>query len=196
MKKALYSLIFIALTSLLLAGCGGPEKIAEPVMADEFANAPKWVLDPSMEGGLSAVGSAKLGKAGLQFTRTEALANGRDELARIMSVKVKNLVKNFTQTTGIGDAETVDKVASQVSKQVANQTLNGSKQKDLWISPSKELFVLVVLDPAAVAKAVQENVQTSLRNEQALWQQFQAKKAHDELDSEIEKEFGEFQSGQ
>ena len=56
--------------------------------------------------------------------------------------------------------------------------------------------MLVVLDPATVAKAVQENVQTSLRNEQALWQQFQAKKAHDELDSEIEKEFGEFKSGQ
>lgn len=192
MKKALYGLFLITVSAMLFAGCSGQEKIADPGMAGEFANAPGWVLDPSMEGGLSAVGSAKIGKAGLQFTRTEALANGRDELARIMSVKVKNLVKNFTQTTGIGDDETVDKVASQVSKQVASQTLNGSKQKSIWVSPSKELFVLVVLDPASVAQAIKENVQTSFKNEKAMWQQFQSKKAHDDLDSEIEKEFGDF----
>ena len=41
-----------------------------------------------------------------------------------------------------------------------------------------------------VAKAVKEQVQTSYKNEQALWQQFQAKKANEELDAEIEKEFG------
>lgn len=30
-----------------------------------------------------------------------------------------------------------------------------------------------------------------MRNEQALWQKFQAKKGHEELEKEIEKEFGE-----
>ena len=159
-------------------------------MANEFANAPKWVLNPSLEGGISAVGSAKIGKAGMQFARTEAMAHGRDELARITSVKVKNMVKNFTQSTGVADAETVDKVSSQVTKQVTNQAISGSKQKETWISPSNDIYVLVVVDASVAKDNVKQAVQTSMKNEQALWQQFQAKKANEELDKEIDKEFG------
>ncbi len=196
MKKVLYSIVVFAVSSMVLFGCATPREKEANALQGELADAPKWVLDPTMEGGLSAVGSAKIGKAGMQFSKTKAMANGRDELARIMSIKVKNMVKNFTQSTGIGDDETVDTVSSQVSKQVTNQTLTGSRQKDLWISPGQELFVLVVLDPATVAEAVKESVQTSYKNEKALWQQFQAKKAHEELDKEIEKEFGEFIKGE
>jgi len=194
MKKriALYGLS--VLSAMVFAGCASTPKdvaqVQEPSMANELANAPKWVLNPSLEGGISAVGSAKVGKAGMQFARTEAMAHGRDELARITSVKVKNMVKNFTQTTGVGDAETVDKVSSQVTKQVTSQALNGSKQKDTWISPSGELFVLLVVDASIAKETVKDAVQTSLKNEQALWQQFQAKKANEEMDKEIEKEFG------
>ncbi len=161
-------------------------------MQGEFANAPAWVLSPEMEGGLAAAGSAKMSKAGMSFTRTAAMANGRDELARMMNVKVKNMVKNFTQATGIGDDETVERVASNVSKQVTKQVLSGSRMKNSWISPSNEFYVFIVLDPTAAAEAVKQSVQTSYKNEKALWQQFQAKKAQEELDAEIEKEFGDF----
>lgn len=191
MKKTVLSLAVLVAFSMLVVGCESTPKVKGATQS-EFANAPAWVLDPTMEGGLSAVGSAKMSKAGLSFTKTNALANGRDELARQMSVKVKNLVKNFTQSTGIGDDETVDRVSVNVSKQVASQTLQGSKQKATWISPSNELFVLLVLDPSSVADAVKASVQTSMKNEKALWQQFQAKKGHEELDKEIEKEFGDF----
>ena len=172
----------------MIAGCSTTPKAVPD--SSELADAPSWVLDGggSIEGGSAAVGSARIGNAGMNFARTEALANARDELARQLSLKVKNMVKNFTQTTGIGDDETVDKVSSQVSKQVANQTLNGSKQKDTWISPSSNLYVLVVIDSSSLKNAIKNSVKTSFKNEQALWQQFQAKKGHDELDKEIEKE--------
>ncbi len=198
MKKTLVSVIMLVGCAVALAGCGGSKttKIDNKQIATEFANAPSWVLDGggSMEGGIAAVGSAAVGKAGMNFARTEALANGRDELARQLSLKVKNMVKNFTQTTGLGDSETVDKVSSQVSKQVANQTINGSRQKDSWISPSANLYILVAVDSSIAKDAIKNAVQTSLRNEQALWQQFQAKKAYDDLDKEIEKEFGDFKN--
>ena len=192
MKRILFSIVALALSPMLFTACQTTDKVASKELQGEFANAPKWVLDPTIEGGLSAVGSAKMSKAGMQFTRTQALAAGRDGLARQMTVKVKNMVKNFTQATGIGDDEVVDRVSAQVSKQVSKQTLTGSKQKDLWISPSDELFVLVVLDPASVGEAVKESVKTSYKNERALWQQFQGKKAQEELDAEIEKEFGDY----
>lgn len=180
-------MVLLAVVALVAVGCA--KKPEEPVVNKCIQGAPGWVLMGSAEGGISSVGSAAIGAAGLGFARTEALANGRDELARQMSVKVQNMVKNFTQVTGVGDAQTVDKVASQVSKQIANQVLSGSRQANTWMSPCNELYVLVAIDPAVVKASVNEGVQTSFKNDQALWQQFQAKKAQDDLSAEIEKEF-------
>ncbi|WP_457640346.1 LPP20 family lipoprotein [Persephonella sp.] len=192
MKRLILTLMTAAILPTLVTSCGKkePEKV-EQVQAEawkkEFANAPQWVLNPQVEGALAAVGSAKIGPAGMQFARTEALANARDEIARMLQIKVKNMIKNFTQVTGIGDQQTVDKVSAQVSKQVASQVLTGSQQREMWISPSGELYVLVVLDPGAVKEAVKQATISSFKNERALWQQFQAKKAYEELEREIQK---------
>lgn len=187
MKKIILTLMLV---SIIAVGCG--KKAAVPKIDDVcFNGAPAWVYTPELEGGLAAAGSAKVGPAGMQFARTEAMASGRDELARMLTVKVQNMVKNFTQTTGIGDAQTVDKVSAQVSKQVADQTLNGSRQKDIWQSPCGELWVLVILDPTLVKAQTAQAVQSSFRNDNALWQQFQAKQAFEELQKEIDKEFGQ-----
>jgi len=191
MKKLFVLLIVLVFALVFIGGCA-----STPSTVDEYEDAPSWVLDggSSVEEGSAAVGSAKISKAGMNFTRTEALAYARDELAKQLGVKVKNMVKNFTQSTGIGDDETVDKVSSQVSTQVTKETISGSRQKDVWISPSKDLYVLVYIDSETLKASVKNSVQTSMKNEAALWQQFQAKKAYDDLDKEIEKEFGAYKN--
>ncbi len=190
----LKKLLVLLVMSLFLFACGdkAPEPqtaVEESPQAGEYANAPAWVLDASLEGGLAALGIAEIGPAGMQFARNEAMANGRSELARMINVKVKDLTKNFTQQTGIGDETTVEKVSSQVTKQVTDQALQGSKAKSIWVSPKNNLHILMVIDSEMVKNYVKESVETSYKNDQALWQQFQAKKAHEELDKEIEKEF-------
>lgn len=189
MKKGLVSLVLSALIAASFTACSSsPTPEQKQSEAAGLAGAPMWVLDPSVEGGVAAVGSAQKSPGGIQFQRTEALANARDELARVLSVKVNNMVKNFSQSTGVGDAQTFEKVAQQVSKQVASETLSGSKQKAIWINPATgELFVHVMLDPESVKNAAKASVRTSMQNDEALWQQFQAKKADDALDAEIEK---------
>ncbi len=179
----------VVATSFLFTGCAQqPQTAQAPVQVkNKFANAPKWVLDPQVEGGIAAVGIAAATPAGMSFQRTQALGNGRDELARQLEVKVTNMLKDFTQVTGVGTAATVDKVASNVSKQVASQTLAGSKQKAMWIAEDGELYILVALDPDAVKKETENAVKSSFKNDGALWQQFQAKKAQDELSAEIDK---------
>lgn len=191
MKKLLSVTVAVIFAGVVLTGCKSTGQVQNEEWKAEFKNAPSWVLNPEAEEGISAAGSAKLGKAGMSFAKVEALANGRDEVARIMSIKVKNMVKNFTQVTGIGDDQVVDKVSSNVSKQLASQVLSGSRQKNLWISPGGTLYVLVVLDTASVKDAVKKSVNTSYKNEKALWQQFQSKKAQDELAMEVDKEFSE-----
>lgn len=179
---------------IALAGACTPKQapVADTGMPDEYKDAPSWVFNPELEGGVSAVGTSRIGKAGFAFARNEALADGRDQLARQMSVKVQNMVKNFTQATGLGDDETVDRVSSQVSRQVANETLAGSRMRSMWRAPNGELFVWMVVEPESVRAAARDAVTTSYKNDQALWQQFQAKKAHDELDAVISKEFQDF----
>jgi len=190
MKKVLYAAMVLTILSLFVGGCA--KKAPEPLEHSCLEGAPSWVINPNMEGGLTGLGSAKIGAAGMQFARTEAIAVARDEIARSISVKVKNMFKNFTQSTGVGDEETVDRVAVNVSKQVANQTLSGTVPTKAWVSPCKEYYSLVVLDPGQVKDVVQKNAISSFKNERALWQQFQAKKSQDELEEEIEKEFGDY----
>jgi len=188
------SFIFSVVVALVLGGCMGTKTSTTINAPEEIKNAlsgaPKWVLNPKIEGGFAAVGSAKIGKAGIGFARTEATGNGRDELARNMQVTVKNMLKQFTESTGIGDGESVDKVTSNVSKQLAKQTLTGSSVSDMWISPDGTLWVLVTVDPKVGKEVLKNSVNTSYRNDEALYQKVIAKKAQQELDEAIEKEFG------
>jgi len=192
MLKRLSLLLFVlAVGGLLVTGCGKKvKKIDNEVLEEEFKHAPDWVLGNYAKGSISAVGSAIIGKSGMQFAKTEALALGRNELARQTSIKVKALVNNFVQQTGLGDEQLVDRFSKQMTKQITNVTLSGSRQKDMWISPSKELYVLVVMDPAAVKDTVKKELTTSYKNDQARWQEFKAKNGEAELDREIEKTFG------
>lgn len=184
--------LLLAALSLLLAGCVGSkpkEQLANPC----FNGAPSWVVNPQVEGAIAATGSSKISAGGMQFTRDAAMANARSEISRVIEVKVNTMMKDFTQVTGVGDQETVEKVTSSVSKQVSSQMLQGTMQKAAWISPCNEFYVLVVLDPAKVADLTKKKVLTSMKNDAALWQQFQAQKAQNELDAAVSKEFGQGQ---
>lgn len=185
MKKIIVIMAVLAVACVAFTGCQKTGKTS--------SNLPEWVINPP-EGGISGVGSAKVGPAGMQTARIEAAANARDEISRTLNIRVKNMIKNFTETTGVGDAQTVDKVFTNVSKQVSQVDLSGSQIKKVFLDEkNNELHVLVAVNPEVVtqvADAMKQAAITSMKNEQALWQKFQAKKGHEELDKEIEKEFG------
>ena len=183
-------------TALLLAG-GLTGCMQQQASVDECqmdgAKAPHWVCDEGsdLEGGIAAVGSAPKNPLGRSFQKQEATAAARDALARQISVKVKNMFKQFQSTTGIGDEQTAEKATTNVSKQIASQTLNGSKVKTKWVSPTGTMYVLVVLpDASQVKEAVKQAAKTSYKNNKALWQKFLAQKADKELDAAVDKEFG------
>lgn len=192
----------LAAAGLLLVGCSSNKTapVEEEQQADTFAThceytpgvrAPEWYCNPEMNGGIAALGEAKPNAAGdNNFQRTEAMANGRDALARQLEVKVSNMFKNFTATTGEGVDATYDKATENVSRQVAQQTLSGSKQINRWVAPDGTLVLLIGL---AESSPVIDSIKSSMKNEKALWQKFQAQKAQEELDKYLEKEFGQQQ---
>lgn len=192
MKRTLIVLTMVSLALMLvLAGCGKKvKKIDNERFEKEYEHAPDWVLAEADGEKISAVGSARIGKGGIQFARTEALANARSELARQVSVKVRGLVNTFAQQTGMGNEQTIDAFSKQVSKLVTDETLSGSREQDTWISPSEDFYVLAVLEKMAVKDSVRRQVISGYQQDSAQWQEFKAKNGNAELDAEIEKAFG------
>jgi hypothetical protein len=182
---------------LLFLGCSSksPNVSDVPKVSGECviqnSEAPKWVCTGgNVKGYLTAVGSAKPTPLGFSYQRSEAMAIARDEIAKQLQVKVKNMFKNYMAATG-ADTDSVEKATEYVSKQLAKQTLIGSKQLNMWIAPDKTMFVLVGV-PVNTEK-VKEVIKTSLHNKEALWQKLQAQKAQKELEESIEKEFKDYE---
>jgi hypothetical protein len=111
----------------------------------------------------------------------------RVELAQVLSLDIENMIKQYAETTGAGDSETIDRVNTAVTKQITDQTLIGSKIIRQMPTPTGGIVVLVGLDPAGVESIAKELLRTSMNNEQALFQKFQAEKSFDELAQEIAK---------
>lgn len=190
MKKAVYLIAGVTLTAML-AGCGKEKKedVAECVFPDApGVAAPGWICDEPVEGvEVAAVGSADKSGAGHDFMKQMAATSARVQLAQRMKVKVQNMIKQYVETTGAANAETVDKALTSVTKQITNETLVGTKIYKTRTSPNGNLYVLLGMDPASVETMAQQAIKTSMKNEQALWQQFKAQKGQDELAAEIAK---------
>lgn len=98
------------------------------------------------------------------------------------------MVQQYAKVTGVASNETVDKVGAVVTSQVTEQTLVGSKVVKSVQGPDGKLWVLMGLDSRAVEELTLGAVKTSMKNDQALWQQFQAKKGQEDLAAEIAKQ--------
>lgn len=180
-----------SLLAIALSGCLGGNKAVkpEPKVAAECvfpdtpdAAAPLWVCDAPVEGvAVSAVGSHMKSAAGVSFMKEQATADARVKLAQQMKTHVTNMVKRYAETTGQGATETVDMVNTSVSKLITAETIVGSRVFRSTTSPAGAVYVLVGLDPSVTKEATEKVLKTSMNNEQALWQQFKAKKGQEEL---------------
>lgn len=179
--------------TLLLSGCGdkkqGPDKpqFAEHCEYAPGVQAPEWYCNPQVEGGIAAVGEAKPNPGGdRNMQRNMAMSSARDSLAQQIEVRVKNMLDNWARSTGAGEAQTYESNFESVSRQVANQTLQGSAQLKRWVAPDGTLILLVgITDQTRIS----EQIRTSLNNDEALYQQFSADQAQQKLQEEIDREF-------
>ena len=185
-----FKLLGLITIAVMLTACGKDNsimEITECVFPDApDTEAPYWVCDqPVEELAVSAVGVAEKSAAGHSFMKNMAATDARVQLAQRMQVQVQNMVKQYAETTGAADSETVDKVNTSVTKQITDQSLLGTKIYKTVTSPNGALYVLLGMDENATAEVTQNALRTSMRNDAALWQQFKAQKAQDELAASI-----------
>jgi hypothetical protein len=183
--------LLLAGAATLLAACSSNEPMPLQVASCVFADgsnqpAPEWVCGaPVSDIDLSAVGYADKSGAGANFMKQMAATAARVELAQTMKVEVQNMIKQYSETTGAGDSETVDQVNTSVTKQITKETLVGSRIFRQMPTPTGGIVVLVGLSPDTVNKLAEQALKTSMKNDPALWQKFQASKAQDELAADI-----------
>ncbi len=201
MKYSSTILISAVTAVIFFTGCNNsqPKPIKNNAIQEQQADfhckqdgalAPVFTCNPHVEGMITALGVAPMNAGNDKaFQRTEAMANARNALTRELEIKVSNMVKTFKGTTGAGKGATFDKSTSEVSKQVASQTLKDSRQIGIsWRNPqTKELFILVGIKTPEVKKELGNAIKTSFKNDEALYQQFLAKKASGELNKELEE---------
>lgn len=192
MRKVFVS-IFVFAAALIMVACGSADKkenTPKNAMAAEFEGAPKWV----MIGGsgnpqeICAAGSIG-GTRNPSMAKNAAVGKGRDELARILEVKVQSMLKSYMSTTTggeeFGTAANDEQHIVDVSKQITQTTLSGTEQKDSWISNSGTFYALVCMDLNKFSGAIQNMGQLSENIRKAVVER--AEKAFDELSKEIEK---------
>ena len=184
------AIVLACAAAALLASCSsGDTKLEEldcvfPDAPTEAA--PGWICDEPVDGiAVSAVGVAAKSAAGHSFMKNMATTDARVQLAQSMTVHVQNMVKQYAETTGAADTETVDKVNTSVTKQITDETLVGTKILKTRTSPNGALYILVGMDASLAATATENALRTSMKNDNAAWQQFRAAKGQDELASSI-----------
>ncbi len=200
MRKIIKNIAAVTLVAIAITGCSSkktePKKqeVYTPTFTckQEGVAAPRWTCIPEVPGYYAGVGVAEKSAAGIAHMRRVALMNGRSDLAQQIESKIKDKIEGFTRATGNGSAETVDKVTTAVTKQVAKVDLKDSKAIDMWTAPSGAIYMLVTVPESSVnqevKKAYKKTVDSSFQNDNALWQQFQSKQALENLDKEFPTE--------
>lgn len=182
-------------TLLTLAGCGEKRKPqAVPVTTTQTKGAPAWIDHEELPDGLAAVGIASANIMGdKQMQRTEAQANGRSALAAKLQVRVQGLFSQLTQrmnTAATGEkkpvqAEVMQRVQENVTRQTVNETLSGSVPREFWTDPADgSLYVFMVMSKETVDRTLEGIAKAQLRQEIAQGER-SLEDALDKLDAAI-----------
>ncbi len=146
------SSVAVLATCLTVAACGGSPAPKDSLKA-ETVGLPAWALGKCQDtlkdkSELCASGSVQ-GMTNVGLARSAAEGRARTELARTLQVRVKSMLKDYQAATQ-GNPSTEagsEQHIEDVSKQITDMTLSGSRVEDTFISDTGTFWALVVLAP-------------------------------------------------
>lgn len=151
--------------ALSLAACGRPSP--KTALQAELQDLPPWALGKCQEtlknkSALCASGSVQ-GMSSVSLARSAAEGRARTELARVLQVRVKSMLKDYQAAAqgGPDNAASSEQYVEDTSKQITDVTLSGSRLEETFVTETGTFWALVVLDLDAfkdsLAKANQLN---------------------------------------
>ena len=123
MIRILTTTLLAGLLAVSFTGCSDKEPVpagteeAEIRCRIDSALAPEWACGNTMpEDTVAGVGSAPLSKLGEEFSRREAMASARSNLAQKIQTLVKSKVEKFSRSANIDNIEAADEISKQGAK--------------------------------------------------------------------------------
>ena len=173
------NIILLALT--LFVGCAAPSASSGSTEERSSSDMPKWFLvPPTAEDAFYGIGMAK--KQNPSLAKKTATARARTEISSAVNTKVSSMVKDFMQESGIGETAQALEFSEAVTKQVTDNALAGSVVKEAYIAKDGTIYILVEYS----LNQVKETALKAANREEALYNEFKASQAFDELNSSLD----------
>jgi hypothetical protein len=177
-------------TALIAAGCASSSQQSAATQS-----LPDWVTAPYLEDGFADT-QCVLNSGSMGILKNKATALGRAEITKQIDVQVKAMDKTYENLTEAEGGAVTGTTYESVSKQVASQTLSGSRATKVeyvdFPDGTQQLCVMVTLDPKLTKELYGEITgksgrKLSAQDDAVLWQEFKAHKAQEELDADLSK---------
>lgn len=184
-----FKLNLISLSAVaFLAGCS-----SQSVEQTSVGEIPTWILNPQVKDGI-AVSECVTWSGSMSIDKQQAIANARASLAQRIETRVTVMDKSYRDKVEVEGAVQSGSTFSSVTKQITDQTLNGTtalKTDIAKIAGKDNLCVLVAIGQESTKALFDELVEKSGRpmttpQKDLLYDEFKTQKAEAQLDAELE----------
>ena len=173
--KKIKIIVALLLVGLLISACGGPKgpkRVWQPEWYDLQENA-EYVQT-----------YGKAVKMSESAAYDAAYANAMLQAAQYVESYVKGMVKNYNSESGIENPQvlaSIEKVVKVISNAKFDKTMVTKRETIITDKDRFKTFVRVSIPKEAVNK----NLINQIKNEEALYNQFKASQAFEELENEV-----------
>lgn len=172
MKKKILLLVSITLV-MLFSGCANtnPEPKTDYEKKQQMINVvnslPEEFKNPTVEGGISAVGIAGYSKYGLEVMLPEAEIDAKAKLSGKIQAIVSQLQEKALRHVKIDEIDKLDKSFKQATREVIKKIpLSGTKRIDMFQAQNGTLYVLMVIQKRDISRYLSNMKDTYKRHMQ------------------------------
>ncbi|NQV16048.1 LPP20 family lipoprotein [bacterium] len=189
--KILKPCLMIVLAALVMISCSGAPEATDMPSRKAATNPkgptdlPDWYINTPDEDDtyIYSVGMGESRKMDLAIDKAKQA--GKVELSERISAKVQSQVKSFTQEAGMSEDTQIMEFYQSTSKTVTNNTLNGVTVLKRYPYKKSGGTWLAYVQMGLKKDAVNNEVVSLIQNEEALYAQFKASQAFQELEAAV-----------
>ncbi len=196
MSKYFLRACLLGAVVVVLASCGSSPKKpgGDAPQSSDMGQLPDWMMPCTVEDSIAACSCTKIIQGNMSIAKSQAVAQARNELASLLRVKVNRMVKNYQRQVTTAQGASIGGTFEDVSKQLTSEVLVGTTvrhEQPAMIAGAQQYCVqMAQLNKAAfdaVANLAREQgAQIDPTSEAALYEEFRATKAQDELNQELQ----------
>ena len=170
-----------------LVACGGGQRQQQvntaPTPGGQVVSLPSWMATPP-QGPNVMYQSAQAQSRDMQMAMSMATAEARAGLARQMELKVEALTQSMASSMSTSSDAEIQRAFQESAKQIASQTLTGSRVSQQEVRTDGVLYTAYVLVEMPTGAANQALLRRAQR-EEAQYTRFRASQAWEQLDREV-----------